>query len=126
MVDVNELKSIKTNLIHELIEVSKKDGQLQTMDTLAHAIKNICKIIESCEEEEMNYSEYSGYRIPRYSGYMMEPMYSGNDYSGARRRDSMGRYSSHGDLKTSLYEAMNHATNDMERQQIQDLINRLG
>lgn len=130
MNEINELKSIKSNLIHEFIEVSKKDGQLQNMDTLAHTIKNLAKIIEACEEEEMG---YSGYVDPAYSRYMpySGTAYSGN-YSGARgrgpqaARDSMGRYSSHGDLKGALYDAMGLANNDMERQQIQELINRMG
>lgn len=126
--ELNELKSIKANLIHEFIEVSKKDGQLQNMDTLMHTIKNLSKTIKDCEEEEMG---YSGYVPPMYSNggmpYYNAP-YSG-DYSGAKgrgpqaSRDSMGRYSSHGDYKTALYEAMNNARNDMERQQIQNLIN---
>ena len=120
--EVNELKSLKTKLLHELVEIGKKDGQLQNIDTLAHAIKNICKIIDSCEEEEMG---YSGRVDPMYSGHVPynNTTYSGN-YSG-RHRDSMGRYSSHGDLRASLYDAMSYAQNDMERNQIQNLINNL-
>ena len=114
--DLNELKSLKAKLVHELAEIGKKDGQLQNIDTLAHAIKNICKIIENCEDEEMGY--YSG-AMPYY-----DAPYSGN-YSGRRYRDSMGRYSSHGDLKSALYNAMGMATNEMERSQIQNLINNL-
>lgn len=128
--EMNELRSIKANLVHEFIEVSKKDGQLQNMDTLMHTIKNLGKVIKDCEEEEMG---YSGYVSPMYSGGMpyYNAPYSG-DYSGARgrgpqaSRDSMGRYSSHGDFKASLYEAMNNARTDMERQQIQNLINQAG
>lgn len=128
--DMNELMSIKAKLIQEFIDVSKKDGQLQNMDTLMHTIKNLSKVIKDCEEEEMG---YSGYVVPMYSGGM--PYYNApypGDYSGARgrgpqaSRDSMGRYSSHGDFKASLYEAMNNARTDMERQQIQNLINQAG
>lgn len=125
MNEINELKNIKSNLMHELIEISKKDGQLQNIDTLSHAIKNICKIIEECEKEEMGYSGAGRYSM----GYYDMP-YSGN-YAGARgrgsqaNRDSMGRYSSHGDLRNSLYDAMSFAQNDMERNQIQNLINNL-
>lgn len=136
--ELEEIKQIKHGLIKDLIEYGKKDGKLTEIDTLAHAIKNMCKIIEDGEMElEEGYSGARG--MGNYSGYSYAPMppyalaqgqggggNSGNyGYSNARRRDSMGRYSSHGDLRSELYSVMNMASNDMERQEIQNLINRL-
>lgn len=130
--ELNELKSIKSNLLKEFIEVSKKDGQLQNMDTLMHTIKNLCKVIKEMEEEGMGYSGYvdGGYSNGYSYGPYMHAPYSG-DYAGARgrgpqaSRDSMGRYASHGDYRSYLVEAMNAASNDMERQQIQNLLNNM-
>lgn len=127
--ELEQLKNIKHGLIRDLIEYGKKDGKLNEVDTLAHAIKNMCKIIEDGEMEMYSGNSYSG-------GYSMAPMMNGygwaNDgYSQARgrgpgaARDSMGRYSSHGDLVSQLYSVMNSAQNDSERQEIQSLINRM-
>ena len=70
--------------LEELERKAGKDGKLsmaevQYMDTLAHAKKNLLK------GDEMEEGEYSGRMM-----YDEEP-YSRNSY--ARRRDSMGRYS---------------------------------
>ena len=127
--EMNELKSIKSNLIHEFIEVSKKEGQLQNMDTLMHTIKNLCKVIKDAEEEEgmMQYSGGYSYAMP----YMNGQYAYGMDYSGARgrgsyaNRDSMGRYSSHGDMMSYLHKALESASNDMERANIQNMINSM-
>lgn len=124
----NDLCELRDKLVDELVEQGKKDGTLNNLDTLSHTIKNIDKIIEK-EMEYPHEEEYSG-RAPYYR--MPQPyMYSGNmpyydhDYSQARRRDSMGRYSSHADLKSELYSVMAKAQTDNERNQIQDLINRM-
>ena len=83
---MHELYELKDMLCKELEEIGGKGeltaGSLETVDTLAHALKNIDKIIERKEEED----GYSG----RY--------YDGSYRSYARgrtnaRRDSMGRYS---------------------------------
>ena len=124
--ELEQIKQIKHGLIKDLIEYGKKDGKLSEIDTLAHAIKNICKIVESAEEE----MGYSMRPMPYYSSAPMRGMtwdttgYANDGYSG-RHRDSMGRYASHGDLRSELYSVMNMASNDMERQEIQNLINRL-
>lgn len=126
----DELCELRDKLVDELVEQGKKDGTLTNLDTLAHTIKNIDKII-SKEMEYPHEEEYSGrfpyYNRPMYAGNM--PSYMHPDYrdgwSQARRRDSMGRYSSGQDLVPELYSLMSKAQNDQERQQIQDLINRM-
>lgn len=105
---MNELYELKEMLCKELEEYGRKGdlsaGSLEIVDKLAHALKNVDKIIESKEEES---GEYSG-AMPRSGGSYRydDGMMTGGSYrrggSYARgrgsnaRRDSMGRYSSRG------------------------------
>lgn len=73
---MHELQELKEMLCNELEEYGRKgnlsSGTLEIVDKLAHAIKNLDKIIES---------EGNSY------------MYDGRSYDGmSRKRDSMGRY----------------------------------
>lgn len=108
---MHELYELKEKLIKELEEYGSQEmsaGSLEVIDKLAHAIKNICKIIEAYEEE--GYSEEGGYAGRSYRG-----SYEGGGGRGGRgggqssnrgsyargrgrnaRRDSRGRYSSEG------------------------------
>lgn len=110
---MHELYEIKEKLMKELEEYGSQEmsaGSLEVIDKLAHAIKNICKIIEAYEEEE-GYSEEGGgtgsYRYSYEGGggnrrYSYEGGRGGSYARGGRgrgrnaRRDSMGRYSSDG------------------------------
>ena len=85
---MHELYELKDRLLQELEEYGKKElsaGTLDVVDKLAHAVKNLCKIIEMKEDEDEDSGEYR-----------MRPM--GGSYARGRRgnvkRDRMGRYSS--------------------------------
>ena len=110
---MHELYELKEKLMKELNEYASEEmsaGSLEVIDKLSHAIKNICKIIESAEDEE--YSERGNYSRDGYSrnysrGYSRNRYaYEGGQGGGNRggsyargrtaRRDSMGRYSSEG------------------------------
>lgn len=110
---MHEIYELKEKLMKELEEYGKKEmsaGSLDVVDKLAHTIKNICKIIESADEES-GYSQRGYSRIGegggnRYSyegsgGYSRE----GNSYARGRgrnaARDSMGRYSRMGGYSRS-------------------------
>lgn len=87
---MHELYELKEMLCKELEEIGGKGeltaGSLETVDTLAHALKNLDKIIESKEDEE------------GYSGRYYDGSYN-RSYARGRtnaRRDSMGRYSRDG------------------------------
>ena len=87
---MHELYELKEMLCKELEEIGGKGeltaGSLSTIDTLAHAIKNLDKIIEAKEDEE------------GYSGRYYDGSYN-RSYARGRtnaRRDSMGRYSRDG------------------------------
>lgn len=86
---MNEIYELKELLMKELEEYGRKGvlesaGSLEIIDKLAHAIKNICKIIESSEEDGQ----------PSYDGSYNRD--SRGVSKAARRRDSMGRYSRDG------------------------------
>lgn len=110
---MHELYELKRMLCDELKEYGKKGelsaGSLSTIDTLAHAVKNLDKIIEAYD------SEYSG-RSYRYD----DGMYRGRSY--ARRRDSMGRYSRDDGFAEELRELMKDAPDETVRQKLQKLI----
>lgn len=93
---MSELYDLKEMLCSKLAEYGKKgeltSGSLDIIDKLAHATKNVGKIIEMSDEgfsEENRYS-YNGGR------YSREGSYRGGSYARGRgrgaRRDSMGRY----------------------------------
>ena len=111
---MKELYELKEMLLDKLKEYSKKgdltSGSLDVVDKLSHATKNICKIIEE-------YEEGSGYS-------RRQPMYY-DDYSYARRRDSMGRYSRGGGMMQELHELMDNAPDDKTRQEFQRFIQKM-
>ncbi len=103
---MRELHELKERLIDELKEYGRKDlsaGSLEMIDKLAHATKNLCKIIESSEEGKYSYDGDNGHS-ERYSG----------------RRDSMGRFSH------KLSELMDEAPDDRSRDEVRRLMSRMG
>lgn len=108
---MHEIYELKEMLMQELEEYGRKGelkdvGTLEIVDKLAHAVKNLCKIIETAEMEEgessMAGGSYEG--GGRGNSYARGGGQGGGSYrsSYARgrgrnaKRDSMGRYSSEG------------------------------
>jgi hypothetical protein len=105
---MKELYELKERLIDELKDYGKKDlssGTIGMIDTLAHATKNLCKIIEDSEEGN--------------SGYYPE-----RSYRGSYRRDGMGRYSRHG-LADKLRDLMDEAPDEKTRIEIQRIVEKM-
>ena len=127
MHDLTELYDVKEKLCRELKAYGKKETldltSLQAIDTLAHALKNVCKIIECYEEDDdAEYSYASMPRMPRMSFARGRGPYA--------KRDSMGRYSSRdggysneGDFRMELQDLMNQAPNDFVRQKMMEAMN---
>ena len=115
-------------------------AEVQYMDTLAHAKKNLMK------GEEM--SEYSGMMYPRYYGegrdsayvddrsYNDGRSYEGRSYARGRgrnaRRDSMGRYSSERgysmaaeDIMDELHELMEKAPDEQTKKEFRKFISKM-
>ena len=97
---MHEIYELKEQLMKELEEYGKKGemstGSLEVVDKLAHTIKNLCKIIETAEDEgEYSMADGRSYRDGRmYDGNTMRSYARGRGRNA--KRDSMGRYSSAG------------------------------
>lgn len=113
-------------------DISSSD--LTVIDTLAHAVKNIDKIIDRNEEEE--YSSRGSYDDGPYSRGNSYRDYSREDRSYARgrgrnaKRDSRGRYSSEGysrsdNMIEQLYDLMENAPDEKTRQEMQRMISKM-
>lgn len=110
---MKELKELRDMLCDELKEYGKKGelsaGSLATIDTLAHALKNLDKVID----------------VDGYSGNYPWSYDDGMGYrSYARRRDSMGRYSRNS-LSDKLRDLMDEAPDDHTRMEIKRLIDKM-
>ena len=112
---MHALYDLKEMLCKELEEYGKKGdisaGSLDIIDKLAHAAKNVDKLIDSYDGG--SYYDGRSYR----------------DRSYARRRDSMGRYSRDysrsGEIVDQLRSLMHEAPDDMTRQEIQRLVTKM-
>ena len=102
---MHELYKLKEMLCKELEEYGSKGelsgGTLEVVDKLAHAVKNLDKIIEAKEMEDESFEGGMSNARDGRGRYPREGMsYRGNSYARGRgrnaRRDSMGRYSSRG------------------------------
>lgn len=120
---MHKLYKLKDTLVKELSDYGEEGGvtkaNLEVIDKLAHAAKNVAKVIECCEEEEYSMAMGGGYS--RRGGYSMRDSYADGDYRAAdgirnyvrpdgsyadssyargrgagAKRDAMGRYSSEG------------------------------
>lgn len=120
---MHELYQLKSKMIDELKKYGSKElnaSNLEAVDKLAHATKNLCKIIEEAE-----YSETSGRGMYNYGSYDDGMMYSHARTGRNVRRDSMGRYSGTGNLAAELRELMREAPDHDTRTEFEKLIARV-
>ena len=130
---MNELYELKDKLCKELKHYSNEEvttNNLSVIDTLAHSIKNIDKIIESYDDENASY----GYNY-NYGNRNGRNSYGGSSYGRGRgrnaKRDSMGRYSNdsgysrHGDTIEQLREMMMEAPTEEIRRDYERIITRM-
>lgn len=124
---MHELYNLKEMLCRELADYGKDGGlslsSLGTIDTLAHACKNVCKIIESKEDE--SYSRRGGsYRDGRYSN---DGYYYDDNRSYRRGRDRMGRFTSRdaSEMSRRLREMMEEAPDESVKREIERLADRM-
>ena len=123
---MHALYELKDMLCKELEEYGKKGeltaGSLDVIDKLAHATKNLDKIIKEHEEEE--YSNRG----------MNDVSYRGASYARGRgsnvRRDSRGRYSREGysraeNMVDELHDLMEDAPNEHIKQEMRRLITKV-
>lgn len=130
-----ELYELKEILVDELKKYGKKGelstGSLEIVDKLAHATKNLGKVIEMCEGSE----EYSNARGGSYTGsYGRSMSMADGSYARGRganaARDSRGRYSSEGysrdgDFMMKLEELMGDAPDTKTRMDMEKILSKL-
>lgn len=120
---MHRLEQLKDMLCEELEEYGSKDkldmGGLEIVDKLAHAIKNIDKILMAEEGYSEEYSREMRVR-PSYGMY-------GRGYSQrGRKRDSMGRYSRANDMMVDeLRQMMDDAPDEHTRMELERFINKM-
>lgn len=129
---MHEIYELKERLCDELKEYGKKGdldvGTLDVVDKLSRTVKNLGKIIDKMEEAEYSYDGGTMHTDGMYSGRYSR----GRNYSGARRRDSRGRYSRRGgysmdnkEMIEELRDLMNDAPDDRTRQEFQSFIDKM-
>jgi predicted component of type VI protein secretion system len=122
---MDELYELKEKLCKELKDYGSKElsaGSLSTIDSLAHTVKNLDKIIEAYEDEgNSGYYPYAYDDGMNRGGRSYNGSYRGRSY--ARRRDSMGRYSREG-LADKMRDLMDEAPDERTRQEIQRMIEK--
>lgn len=90
-----ELNMLFEKLCEELCEYGQKDltqDSLKTIDTLAHAAKNVLKVMEGCEGGG-SYAYYDEDPRTTAMGGSMRGNSMRGSYRMSGKRDSMGRYS---------------------------------
>ena len=148
---MQDLYALKEMLCKELKNYGKKGeltaGSLDVIDKLAHALKNLNKVIEKIEEEQYSGRSYDGGGSYRgsydyengsmsnkgsYARFMDDGSYG--SYARGRgsgaRRDSMGRYASdgysrHNDMVMELRELMQDAPDERTRMEFEKFINKM-
>lgn len=138
---MHELMNLKKMLCEELENYGRSrelsPSSLEMIDTLAHACKNVCKIIES-KEEEMEYSmrgnSYGGSYRGSYNGggggsrNSMEGSYAEEGMSSRRGRGANGRFVSRdaSEMSRRLREMAEEAPDESIRREIERLADKMG
>lgn len=129
---MHDIYRLKENLCKELEAFGKSDSitssSLDTIDKLAHTIKNLDKILMSKEEEEysMRGGSYADGRSYR-DGYSRDGYYYDDGMSHRRGRAMNGRFVSRdgSEMARKLREMMDEAPDDRIRSEIQRLANKM-
>lgn len=134
MKDLYELKEKLMDLLSEQSKKGISSSNLDVVDKLTHTIKNLCKIIEDMEESGgESYGMYGSYARSGQNGSYRSGNYSRGEMSYAdnrgrgsnARRDSMGRYSSAGDLVDELRDLMDSAPDQKTRSELDRFIRKM-
>lgn len=121
---MHKLYELKNMLCEELEEYGSKGkldvGSLDVVDKLAHAIKNIDKIIEAKDEGSYAYAYDNGRGM------------RDNSYTSYARRDSMGRYSrrdgysrDENEFRMELKELIEDAPNERIKMKMKEVMSEM-
>ena len=138
---MHKLYDLKEMLCKELEEYGGRTGldmnSLEVVDKLAHAIKNIDKILMSGDENSMDGSYRGSYEESNrgsYEGGSNRGSYESSNRmsrrsSRARYRDGMGRYVMNSyaneEMIDKLRDLMDEAPDDHSRKEIEKLISKM-
>lgn len=131
---MKKLYELKDKLCDQLEAYSDKElnnSMLEAVDKLAHAIKNIDKVIEKCEEQDFGNSYGYSYYRPSYGRYNDGMINRGMSYArnGGGNMNNGGSYSRgysmDNDIIYSLNELMENTSDNGTRKEIQKFIQRL-
>lgn len=119
---MHELYELKEKLLEELKEYGSQEmsmGNLEIIDKLAHATKNICKIIEESENDDYSRNSYRG------GSYT-----SNRSYTRGRsaKRDAMGRYTRAEDEMDGMVSELRSMMNDLppeKQREAQKFVSRM-
>lgn len=122
---MHDLYNLKEMLVEELSEYGKKGdvslSSLEIIDKLAHATKNIDKVIECYEDKSYSNRSYGdgSYRMSRNDYY--------DNYSGRRGRAMNGRFVSRdgSEMAHRLREMMNDAPDERMKSEIERLATKI-
>ena len=122
---MHDLYNLKEMLVEELSEYGKKGdvslSSLEIIDKLAHATKNIDKVIECYEDKSYSNRSYGddSYRMSRNDYY--------DNYSGRRGRARNGRFVSRdgSEMAHQLREMMNDAPDERMKSEIERLATKI-
>ena len=123
---MHDLYNLKEMLCRELSDYGKDGGlslsSLDTIDKLAHAAKNVAKLID---EKDDGYSRRDG--SYRDGGYSRDGYYYDDGVSHRRGRDRMGRFTSRdgSEMARRLREMMNDTTDDGLKAEIRRLAEKM-
>ena len=133
---MHKLYQLKEMLCEELERFGEHDklssGSLDTIDKLAHAAKNVAKVIECAEEEQYSMDGGMGRRsydggMSRRRGYSNDGYYYDDGNSYRRGRAANGRFVSRdgSEMARKLREMMADAPDENSRQEIQRLAEKM-
>lgn len=111
---MHDLTNLKDMLVKELEEFGKNGtlskASLDNIDKLAHATKNVIKVIECCEQDE-------------YSHRMGRSYSDGRSYEGRSYRND--GYSYGGNPKGELYRMVESTSDERTREELRRLLDRI-
>lgn len=114
--DIRRLEELKEKLMRDLDAVSNKStftlSDVQMIDTLAHAIKNLCKIIEAKESSGGRWQAEGSYNDGYSERHYVKGHYSREPYDHRSYRDMLEREYS-------------NARDERERETLRRMIDRI-
>lgn len=125
---MHALYQLKDMLCEELEEIASKGeltaGTLDTVDKLAHATKNLCKIIDWCDEEEYSSRYDDGMSMARGGNRGGNRGGRRGGRRGANQYGSYG-YSRTGDLADKMEDLMREMPDEASRQELQRMATKM-